>query len=356
MLTIDLGQPSADAVTELLELPGAFLWWYADLATEDGAALVLIWSLGLPFLPGSRAGSAPMARPALSLGVYRDGRPDFYLLQDYARGPRAMLDASGSGSLGGTTFAVAEAHGTLTLTATLDEPIPASRERVSGQIKWVGSSARVPVGRAESVHHWSPRSCSATGSASLLVGQRCIELRGSGYFDANFSRAPLVAQGIRQWLWGRVAFARRTVVFYQTCFDGGEVQTWLLEQPRGAGLRPLAGTLRWGASQRSLYGVRAPRALHLDTEAGSFAVALSAPVDDGPFYQRFLATTRAPCGEAGRGLAELVVPNNIDQRWQRPFIRMRTHCVGGHNSAWLPLFSGSRAGRISRLLRGSFGA
>jgi len=50
----------------LLEAPGGFAWWYLDALDARGDGLVVIWSFGLPFLPGyrsaSRRGLAPPAR------------------------------------------------------------------------------------------------------------------------------------------------------------------------------------------------------------------------------------------------------------------------------------------------------
>jgi hypothetical protein len=88
-----------------------------------------------------------------------------------------------------------------------------------------------------------------------------------------------------------------------------------------------------------------------------------APVDAGPFYLRYGLRT---ADGAARGWGERVRPAAVDVPWQRPFVRMRVHGPalpmgargpsGGANqpgadSAWLPLFSGPREGRVGRLLR-----
>ena len=50
---------------------------------------VLIWAFGLPFLPKyasqSRLGKGPkpIERPSLNVSIYKEGKLDFYLLQEY---------------------------------------------------------------------------------------------------------------------------------------------------------------------------------------------------------------------------------------------------------------------------------
>ena len=76
---------------------------------------------------------------------------------------------------------------------------------------------------------------------------------------------------------------------------------------------------------------------------------MSAVLDNGPFYQRYLL--RGRCGDdEGFGVGENLVPDRVDTDLLRPLVRMRVHRAGGPNSMWLPLFSGDSAGRWSRLL------
>ena len=69
-----------------LQSSGGFLWWYLDLTDDDGNGMVLIWSFGLPFLPGlaseARAGrpKQPAESPSVNVVLYRNGRADFCLL------------------------------------------------------------------------------------------------------------------------------------------------------------------------------------------------------------------------------------------------------------------------------------
>ena len=62
---------------EALTAPGGFVWWYLDLTDGAGNGVVLIWSFGLPFLPGyadaarKGQGQSPASRPSLNVAVYK---------------------------------------------------------------------------------------------------------------------------------------------------------------------------------------------------------------------------------------------------------------------------------------------
>jgi hypothetical protein len=80
-------------------------------------------------------------------------------------------------------------------------------------------------------------------------------------------------------------------------------------------------------------------------------VEVSALLDNGPFYQRYLL--RGRCGpDEGYGIGENLVPDRVDTDLLRPLVRMRVHRAVGPNSMWLPLFSGDSEGRWGRLLSG----
>ncbi|MFO0631040.1 MAG: hypothetical protein U0325_36180 [Polyangiales bacterium] len=99
------------------------------------------------------------------------------------------------------------------------------------------------------------------------------------------------------------------------------------------------------APRRNRYGVSYHE--RFDLPAQGAAAHVERLVDEGPFYLRYLL--RDPGNEAC-GWGERVRPAAIDTDWMRPLVKMRVHRPG-EDSAWLPLFSGPRAGRVQRLLR-----
>jgi hypothetical protein len=105
--------------------------------------------------------------------------------------------------------------------------------------------------------------------------------------------------------------------------------------------------------------MRYPRTLALRTADGApwLDVAYPRPVDDSPFYLRFLPCVRVPDVPAaalpsgGVGVGEIVRPAAVDLPQHRWLIRMAVQSLAGRNSMWLPLFAGPQRTRLRRLLR-----
>lgn len=354
----------------LLAAPGAFAWWYVDLLDDAGDGLVLIWSWGLPFLPGVtgaiRAGAAApaAARPSINLAVYEGGKESFYLLQERDPARCSYTPApAGPGGAGGCTWRFGEteitaswsADGAFHLRAAIDLPAPAGTGRVHGQVQVEG---RVRGGRAAAVgailpdHEWAPLCLAAQGEAALRCGAWSFARSGRAYHDRNAGVSPLHTLGIGRWWWGRLAFPDRELVFYRLVAEGAApARDLVLEvRPDGAARVAAAAAIRVEAERRSLWGLRWPARLSFDDPDGRpVAVRLVHGVDDGPFYQRFLVEGRCD-GASARGLAELVAPARFDPPYLRPLVRMRVHHPEGADSPWLPLFAGPAAGRWGRLL------
>jgi len=339
--------------------PGGFLWWYFDLVDENGQGLVLIWSYGLPFLPGVAAASRrgeprpPIERPSLNVTFYRDGRPDFYLLQEYE--PEDTAWDGLSWKMGGNTMrAHLDDDNQLTVEVTLDAPVPGMGHRLTGTLQVQGALRQGGAdGEADPDHEWAPLTVAARGEANLTVGDRSWQLTGRAYHDRNLGRKPLHELGIDRWWWGRLAFPEGEMIFY-----------YLLPEEPGAAPRCVSltilrdGTVRWVEDAEiqitgrrwSPYGLWWPSALTVsDPDGREVSVAFDALVDDGPFYHRYLISGRRG-DDTASGTAELVVPGRVDLGWMRPLVRMRVHHTAAANSFWLPLFSGPRQGRVERLL------
>lgn len=359
---IHLENADLHSVQNILRTCGGFAWWYVDARDSDGNGLVLIWSFGLPFLAGSRSPGVPAERPALNLCLYRQGRPAFYLLTEYEPGLSDVSCAGGSGRMAESSFQVVREAGEVRLDCQLDLAIPRSPERLRGSVRLRGPALQSGQTGADGFsgdHAWCPLSLAAHVEARFSFCGEELRVVGSGYFDSNFSRVPLHEQGIKRWHWGRCALSDgRTLVYYQITPKGSgssqglgpKPQLHLVAQDRAGVCRTLDETLIWREPKRGTYGLVAPRRMHVDLEGESLELSLEGPLDDGPFYQRFLLDAAGARGTRGHGFAEVVEPDLVDQAWQRPFIRMRIHRPRGENSFWLPLFSGSRRGRFRRLL------
>jgi hypothetical protein len=356
---IEIGSTSAGVPVDLLDAPGGFAWWYADLVAPGGDGAVLIWAYGLPFLPGyadaARRGAPqrPAERPSLNLAVYRRGAPDLYLLQEYPGGaaPPALTEEQRVGS---SIFRHKVVGGRCTLDAALDCGLPGTGARLTGTLSLDGV-ARLPGPSAGNPPHlWTPMTGPATGTLRLeLDGRPLGHLEGRAYHDRNAGRVPLHELGIDRWMWGRVPLADRELVYYLT---------W----PRGAA-RPIHFGVEIGADGRTTRtelevelgrermafgGLRRPERIRMRAAGRPWLdVVNTRVVDAGPFYLRMLSEARTAAGETAVGWSELCRPDRVDLAPHRPFVRMRVHRTAGPNSMWLPLFTGPRPGRAARLLR-----
>lgn len=366
---IELGSAHRAPDPAVLGSAGGFTWFYVDLVDDHGNGATVIWSWGLPFLPGyagaARAGrpELPADRPSVNVVVYQDGRERFYLLSEIPRDDCEWSADGRSWRLGGCTFSWSDTPGppgcgpTRALRADLDLALPTGG-RATGQLRLSGSLRRDPVGcrdaaADESTHLWTPMVAAARGGLELQTPGGTLRVEGRGYHDRNSAPHPLHGLGIRSWWWGRVALPGRDLIFYQ-----------LISADAAAPPRDLVieladdGSCRIGADphlqvsrlRRSTWGLRWPsRVSFCDPDGRAVQVEVMSLLDNGPFYQRYLL--RGRCGhEEGYGLGENVVPDRIDTDLMRPLVRMRVHRADGPNSMWLPLFSGDSEGRWGRLL------
>jgi hypothetical protein len=357
---ISLSPPDRRLDRTLLEAPGGFLWWYVDLVDDNGNGLVLIWSFGLPFLPGyasrARQGRAqtPAERPSLNLSIYRGGELDFYLLQEYQPGEVSWSPTEDVWQFGETRIETSVEGGRLHLGADLDCAVQGSSERLVGRIELDGV-CRKPGGEVDqaSHHDWTPRLGPARGRCDIAHADHRWQLQGRAYHDRNGGSLPLHDIGIDYWLWGRVPQEDRELIYYLLWADGdarpvckglsidadGTTELYDDLEVELRGERKNMGGLIWWETIALFRGDQ----LWLTVENTDV-------VDSGPFYMRYLTQAEGMRGPSARGIGELVKPDRIDLDRHRPLVRMRVHDLGGDNSMWLPLFTGPKTGRVRRLL------
>lgn len=351
---------------------GGFLWWYLDLTDRRGNGAVVIWSYGLPFLPGyaeaARRGRAPRAeeRPSLNVAVYEEGELDCYLLQEYSPDQVEWEPASDVWIFGESRLRRERRDGSCRITADLDCPVPGASERLRGELTVTGTSwspaSTAEHGSETNAHRWEPLALGGTGSMGLEFGDRSYEAQGRGYHDANGGTVPLHELGIRQWMWGRVPLPDRELIYYILWSDDDGEQAserFIFEVGADGSVRRHDDIeVSLSDSRVNLGGMRWWRRLALDPgrESGLDEVALThrGVVDSGPFYMRFLSSTDDEAAPTP-GFSELIRPHRVDLGRHRPLVRMRVHDAGprpaARNSMWLPLFTGPKKGRLARLIR-----
>ena len=137
---IELSSADRPPDPAVLHSPGGFTWFYVDLVDDQGRGATVIWSWGLPFLPGyvqaARAGrpELPINRPSVNVVVYGGGRERFYLLSELPAQDCEWSADGRSWRLGDCEFRWTDTPGndsgparaapTRTLHATLDLALP----------------------------------------------------------------------------------------------------------------------------------------------------------------------------------------------------------------------------------------
>lgn len=340
---IALADPTTEPTPDLLATVGAFAWWYVDLLDEEGSGFVLVWSFGLPFLPGEPR--RPAERPSVNLVIYEAGRPTFYLLEELR--PDDVQKGSGYYRFGRSLFASRTFSGHRYLRIHLDCSIPNSRRRLHGDVELVGV---VPSGgrTSNADHSWTPLTGAAPCHARFDTGHSVMTFDGFAYHDRNDSLRPLDALGIDRWTWGRHAGREGALIYYVLWPEGDEPPTPLAVEIAPSGECTLRSDLevREESIRLGLYGMDYADRIEL-FDGGSLYLSAKTTrlVEDGPFYLR----TIVQIGGA-TGIGEWVRPHRIRRRWHQPLVEMRVHRPGRPNSIWLPLFTGPRRGRISRFL------
>jgi hypothetical protein len=333
----------------LLEKPGAFAWWYVDAVDANGDGLVLIWSFGLPFLPGYRAssGARPGGWPSLNVAVYEGGQPSFYLLQRYAPEDAEWGDEAWRF---GDTRITRTVGDRVSIHAEIDAPLP-SGDRLTGVVDLEGVRRAGGAEAAGSVQHdWSPLTGPCALRAELRAGDWRAHIEGRGYHDRNGGEVGLWELGIERWLWGRAPLPDEDRIYYVVFPEDGP--------PRGVGVVTRADgettereiTLETEPGLSSWTGVELPK---LTIRAGDEIFATVQPhhlVDHGPFYGRAITDVDVG-GSQARGVAEVVYPDRIDRPWQRVFVQQRVDDqTRDADPLLLNWFTGPHRGRWRRLL------
>lgn len=337
---------------EVLTRPGGFAWTYLDLVDAAGNGLVAIWSFGLPFLPGiaadARAGHPRRAvdYPSFNLCVYREGRPDFYLLKPVdarldgrtwtAKGVQASVHTDEAGSR---------------VTIDLELPVTGTGATLEGWIQVEGPLRR-PTGKitAPHPHVWCPLVPHGAGRAHLTCGAWRADLEAPGYVDRNHAPLPLHDLGVKRWTWGRAVGPDHTWIFYLLWApDGGAPTAVLLRCDRDGHAVRVPVHHSEITRRFNLWGLPIWSTITLHTDAGRVRVTRQRGLDASPFYQRDLCVFDPPEAASVLGFSECCDPDRVD-RW--PFTPLVEMCVdrGPASSRWLPLFSGPAHGGARRLL------
>jgi hypothetical protein len=274
----------------------------------------------------------------------RGGVPWFWALHETDPDP-VVWDADRV-RLGGSSLEVRVEGGRVRWVAALAGALPGCPWRAEIEVE--GPLRRPSPGEpAAAPHEWTILSAVARGSVSVQAGGDALTFQGRAYLDRNAGDRWFDALDVADWTWGRVALPGRELVWYVARGHDGQVHPRAVTVD-AAGRTRVSDRAEIVGWRHTAWGLRVPTAVAVGP---GLTVTLPAPIDDSPFYARFLVQAREG-GDVGRGFAEVCRPDRIDQAWFRPLLRM-TVCSDHRpraNSMWLPLFGGTRSGRLRRLV------
>ncbi|MFK7928740.1 MAG: hypothetical protein AB8H79_11175 [Myxococcota bacterium] len=353
-----LADTTAPLERELLDAKGGFAWWYLDLLDDDHNGCVLIWSFGLPFLPGresaSRAGRPIPCReqPSVNVVVFREGKPDLYVLQQHPEKDAVWEPGTEDVRIGRSTFSSRREGDRRICIANLDLDLPDGKV-LTGSVQVRGAAAQVAPSEPDPNHQWSLLCTATRGQARLSVdGAPFLDIEARAYHDRNGSVAPLDGLGIRHWLWGRAPWGDRERIWYLLWPHTGEPVAWGLDVGPDGSTRVVSDLgIRRQGFRLGRFGMPWHRRLELSHNGEPWLVVThDKTVDNGFFYQRWLTRTEAPDGSVGAGTAESVRPGRVDRAWSRWLVSMAVDRVGRQNSRFIRLFSGAKTGDAPALL------
>ena len=361
MIHLDSAERAVDPA--VLNQPGGFAWWYAELLNESGDGIVVIWSFGLPFLPGYRSaverGEAqrPADRPSLNISVYEGGRPTCYVLHEF-QPEDVHWDGADTWRFGESTFTVTNEGEYASLRAELCCPIAGGPEQLRGVLQLRGprtSTSMSQQGDSVDTHRWTPLIVPGAGEFTLDDGEGYRRsVQGRGYFDRNTSTVGLHRLGIGLWFWGHAPKPHKNQIMYLLWPESDEGEPVCLGysvSPAGEVTEHRDLQVRLPRRRRTFYGMPSWSQIEVrEREELWLRLTLDRRVDDGPFYLRYVAETQVQ-GVVGTGSAEVIAPSRVDLARHRPLVRMRVGTDRLSNSRWLPLFHGASSGRIPRLLQ-----
>lgn len=367
---MELACSSQGLAPGLLEAPGGFLWWYVDLLDDDRSGVVVIWSFGLPFLPGyadaARRGvlELPVDRPSLNISVYQKGALDFYLLQEFDRREVQWRQDSDSScwQFGESTLRSEKIGADRIVDLDLVLDVPGMKQKTYFRLHgrgvdvtgdWDEKGPSSSADRELPEHDWRPLLCATTGRATIETVDTVETFSGRLYHDRNGGCLPLHELGIDWWAWGRLALKQREFVYF--VLSGGDQRReahFLMVGPDGVARRLPGCRVRGEKMTKNFGGLRSWKSVAIERGQEKWlTLRFDDPVDSGPFYQRSIIRGEDAAGESAQGIGEFCEPHRVDLRRHRPLVEMRVHRRGGGNSMWLPLFSGPRKGRLRRLIQ-----
>lgn len=324
-------------------VPGSYEWWYFDAQSIDGYSIVVIFYEGNPFskryIKAIAEGKNNLAAhfPALSISLYKDGRPLFYAFEEFTADECSFSTETPGGNAGRNRFEGEKDGNNLVYRVELNQAV-ANGDSIKGVLEFRSADQAYQMNEndgdnTESAHRWNliqPKAA-VTGELKLSGSSaESISFDGSGYHDHNFGSEPM-KDTFDEWYWGRYHLGNVTLIYYLMRVNNAwEKKAWLLSETGDVRAMPHDG-ITLDQSELSLFALSSARVLKFEDGNFNAHLQLDRLTDNGPFYQRFEGRIIATIGNKprqSRGISEYIKPKRIYNKLFWPLVDMRIKYPG----------------------------
>ncbi|XWN38307.1 MAG: hypothetical protein ROO71_05070 [Balneola sp.] len=316
---------------------GGYEWWYFDALSNDGNwAFVVIFYQGNPFSPKyiqniKKKCSGPDDFPAVSISIYNRNKTEFYSFVEYSADDFNWNKETNLCSIGPHSFTRSKEGSKIIYSLNLNDNLP-SGHSINASLKFISNEivgTSVDSKNSNEHHFWNLIQPKAEVSGTIEIkgksGFQKIAFNGSGYHDHNVGLEPM-KEDFKDWYWGRYHFKNSTLIYYvMNRVNEKQYKAWLISNENGEIIDEFSSVDTEGFL-RNMFGLSSARKITLKSVGSEVTVQAALPLDDGPFYQRFLGQAvmhKDGKVSAAEGISEYIYPENIYSRKFWPAVKMR---------------------------------
>jgi len=331
---------------------GSYEWWYFDGLTKNAEyGIVVIFYEGNPFsrryseaLDSSRKESLKTADnyPALSISVYRQGKPIYYGFREYRQEEALFASDKVFGRVDKSEFIGSESNGGLYYRVLLNQTLPGG-DGIEGTLEFTSRTKNLSIvgdksETSEDNHIWNlVQPCASVKGEISISGydSHNFLFTGPGYHDHNYGREPM-GQDFKHWYWGRFHFTNSLFVYYlMQKKHGTQHEAWLI--PHSGTVISVDSEIRLSEKGFNIFGLQSARKIEMAGGGIRCFIQHEKVLDNGPFYQRFhskaLLETETDIEQAS-GFSEYIYPERIKKKIFWPLVDMRITYPEG-DSHWV---------------------
>ena len=331
----------------------AFEWWYFDALSEDGRdAVVIIFLDNFIFSPRYNSENRPPSKlaeklgrkkpldcnrcfPALAFIYYRDGKPKYRAINEFAPEQFSASQETPSCKLGDNSFRLESAPYGFGYMLSINAKLRNNRE-LKANFEWLSIESDFlpdkPINTSDA-HSWNLAVSRADVTGRITVDDEkgksldVVHFRGTGYHDHNLDNRWL-PETVSDWQWGRAHFADATAVFYRYQEHGeANAMTKILTVLDGV-LDERNSSYEEQMFARDKFGIKYPRQITLAGEDNlRLLVKQTKIIDSSFFYLRFLSEMTLTLPDKTErqtvGITEFLNPKALKYPWLDWLTNMR---------------------------------